>query len=191
MDEKFIFSLHFETDPYYTRSYNKEKYGNLSDLLEGQLSPEEERKIRIEMLWKQLDCIRRVPTGKMVGRKYVLFPPSRSRVIQKRPIPAVKGKYAIRWYEKRVTKLMITLFGSDISKGNGDSYIDSLIPAQDLFDPDGTIKDRAGQSVCWIIHNSINFIVYILHYKYTTHLKKTHLKKIKFFNLQEKEAVRS
>jgi len=90
------------------------------------LTPEEEKRIRITLLWKQLDCIRRIPGSKIEGRRAICLSPPRSRVVQKRPIPAKKGKFARHWYRKRVSKLLIRLFGEDLSRGWGASYIDDF-----------------------------------------------------------------
>ena len=87
------------------------------------LSAGEEKTLRIKWLWNQLDCIRRIPRTERKGRRVVYLPPPRSRVVLKRPFPAGSGKYARYWYARRVSKLMIQLFGKDISEGVGRHYL--------------------------------------------------------------------
>ena len=65
-----------------------------------------EEKLEIKMLWKQLDYIRGVPSGKVVGRRYIHLSPSRSRVVQRRPVPAIIGRYAHFQYTVRVSKFL-------------------------------------------------------------------------------------
>jgi hypothetical protein len=88
-----------------------------------QLSAMEEKMLRIKWLWNQLDCIRRIPRIEQKGRKIVYLPPPRSRVVLKRPFPAGCGKYARYWYARKVSKLMIELFGKDVSEGLDRYYL--------------------------------------------------------------------
>ncbi len=82
-----------------------------------------DEQLEIKALWKQLDCIRRIPESKVLGKRFVYLPTPRSRVVQKRPIPAEKGKFSPHWYRYRVSQLMIILFKEDISEGKGSEYL--------------------------------------------------------------------
>lgn len=90
-----------------------------------QFSTQEEKILKIKWLWRQLDCIRRTPDFKVVGKKGLYISPPRSRVVLKRPVPAEKGKYSVHWYRRRVSRMMVYLFGEDISNGLGNGYLPS------------------------------------------------------------------
>src|SRR3989338_173219 len=87
------------------------------------LSAGEEKRLRIKWLWNQLDCIRRIPRTEYKDGKVVYLPPPRSRVVLKRPFPAGSGKYARYWYRRKVSKLMVQLFGKNISEVLGRHYL--------------------------------------------------------------------
>jgi hypothetical protein len=99
----------------YCLRYERQR-NRTSWLLKGPINPKEAKNLRIKMLWRQLDCIRRTPDCKMVGQRLVHLIPPRSRVVLKKPVPAEEGRYARHWYRRRVSKLMVKLFGRDITK---------------------------------------------------------------------------